>query len=122
MRTSDELLREVYRRAGLRRSRQLRRKKLLLGIGCFALSFLLVVLLSGKTSMTVAANTESYGSLVFQGHGGLYVIIAVVFFLLGIPAGLGIEWLFRRRRLRRIKCCREKWMEAGETAATREKR
>lgn len=122
MRTSDELLREVYRRAGLRRSRQLRRKKLLLGIGCFALSFLLVVLLSGKTSMTVAANTESYGSLVFQGHGGLYVIIAVVFFLLGIPAGLGIEWLFRRRRLRRIKRCREKWMEAGETAAAREKR
>ena len=122
MRTSDELLREVYRRAGLRRSRQLRRKKLLLGIGCFALSFLLVVLLSGKTSMTVAANTESYGSLVFQGHGGLYVIIAVVFFLLGIPAGLGIEWLFRRRRLRRIKRCREKWMEAVETAATREKR
>lgn len=110
MRTSDELLREVYRRAGLRRSRQLRRKKLLLGIGCFALSFLLVVLLSGKTSMTVAANTESYGSLVFQGHGGLYVIIAVVFFLLGIPAGLGVDALIRRWKRRRIDRYAQKWL------------
>lgn len=39
--------------------------------------------------MTVATNTATYGSLVFEGIGNHYVLIAVAFFLLGIPAGWG---------------------------------
>ena len=89
MRTTDEQVNEVFRRAALLRARRLRRKKILLGVCCFALSFHLILLLKGRISMTVATNTATYGSLVFEGIGNHYVLIAVAFFLLGIPAGLG---------------------------------
>ena len=49
----------------------------------FALSFHLMLLLKGRISMTVATNTASYGSLVFEGIGNHYVMIAVGLF----PAG-----------------------------------
>ena len=93
MRTTDEQVNEVFRRAALLRARRLRRKKILLGVCCFALSFHLILLLKGRISMTVATNTATYGSLVFEGIGNHYVLIAVAFFLLGIPAGLGVDRL-----------------------------
>ena len=102
VRISSEQVNEVFRRASLLRARRIRRKKILLCVCCFALSFHLMLLLKGRISMTVAANTSSYGSLVFEGIGNHYVMIAVVFFLLGIPAGLGIDALIRRLRSRRI--------------------
>lgn len=120
MRTSDELLREVYRRARVLRIRRLRRKKWLLGLGCLALTFLLAFLLNGQSSMRVAAHAETYGSLVFEGRGSEYVMIAVLFFLLGIPAGLGIDWLFRRRRQWRMDRYKEKWMGEETTQASTE--
>ncbi len=67
--------------------------------------------------MTVAANTSSYGSLVFEGIGSHYVMIAVVFFLLGIPAGLGIDALIRRLHRRRIDRFARKLMD-GEKGAS----
>lgn len=110
MRTNDELLQEVYRRARVLRIRKIRRRKRLLGMGCFALSFLLLFLLSGKSDMTVASSLESYGSLVFEGSGVTYVVIAVVFFLLGIPAGLGLDLLMKRWKQRRIARYAKKWI------------
>lgn len=71
------------------RARRLRRKKILLGVCCFALSFHLILLLKGEISMTVATNTATYGSLVFEGIGNHYVLIAVAFFLLGHPGRAG---------------------------------
>lgn len=53
MRTTDEQVNEVFRRAALLRARRLRRKKILLGVCCFALSFHLILLLKGRISMTV---------------------------------------------------------------------
>ena len=114
MQPSDALVQEVIRRARVLRARQLRKRKLLLSVGCIALSLLLVFLLHGKTGMTVAANTEFYGSLVFEGHGSLYIIIAVSFFLAGILAGLGLDALRRQRRQRRIQRYTEKWLGEGE--------
>ena len=76
MRTTDEQVNEVFRRAALLRARRLRRKKILLGVCCFALSFHLILLLKGRISMTVATNTATYGSLVFEGIGNHYVLIA----------------------------------------------
>ena len=90
--------------------RRLRRKKILLGVCCFALSFHLILLLKGRISMTVATNTATYGSLVFEGIGNHYVLIAVAFFLLGIPAGLGVDWLVRWWKKRRIERYAQKWM------------
>ena len=69
-----------------------------------------MLLLKGRISMTVATNTASYGSLVFEGIGNHYVMIAVVFFLLGIPAGLGVDALIRRWKRRRIDRYAQKWM------------
>ena len=91
VRTTDEQVNEEFRRAALLRARRLRRKKILLGVCCFALSFHLILLLKGRISMTVATNTATYGSLVFEGIGNHYVLIALAFFLLGIPAGLGVD-------------------------------
>lgn len=116
MQPSDALVQEVIRRARVLRARQLRKRKRLLSIGCIALSLLLVFLLHGKTGMTVAANTEFYGSLVFEGYGSLYIIIAVSFFLAGILAGLGLDALRRRRRQRRIQRYTEKWVGKGGPA------
>ena len=79
MRTTDEQVNEVFRRAALLRARRLRRKKILLGVCCFALSFHLILLLKGRISMTVATNTATYGSLVFEGIGNHYVLIALAF-------------------------------------------
>lgn len=53
--------------------------------------------------MTVATNTATYGSLVFEGIGNHYVLIALAFFLLGIPAGLGVDRLVRWWKKRRIE-------------------
>ena len=60
--------------------------------------------------MTVATTTASYGSLVFEGSGNHYVMLAVVFFLLGIPAGLGVDALIRRWKRRRIDRYTQKWL------------
>lgn len=114
MRTTDEQVNEVFRRAALLRARRLRRKKILLGVCCFALSFHLILLLKGRISMTVATNTATYGSLVFEGIGNHYVLIAVAFFLLGIPAGLGVDRLIRWWKKRRIERYAQKWMGTGE--------
>lgn len=110
MRTTDEQVSEVLRRAALLRERSLRRKKILLGACCVALSFHLVLLLKGKISMTVATTTASCGSLVFEGIGNHYVMLAVFFFLLGIPAGLGVDALIRRWKRRRIDRYAQKWL------------
>lgn len=110
MRTTDEQVNEVFRRAALLRARRLRRKKILLGVCCFALSFHLILLLKGRISMTVATNTATYGSLVFEGIGNHYVLIALAFFLLGIPAGLGVDRLVRWWKKRRIERYAQKWM------------
>lgn len=110
VRTTDEQVNEVFRRAALLRARRLRRKKILLGVCCFALSFHLILLLKGRISMTVATNTATYGSLVFEGIGNHYVLIAVAFFLLGIPAGLGVDRLVRWWKKRRIERYAQKWM------------
>ena len=104
VRTTDEQVNEVFRRAALLRARRLRRKKILLGVCCFAL------LLKGRISMTVATNTATYGSLVFEGIGNHYVLIALAFFLLGIPAGLGVDRLVRWWKKRRIERYAQKWM------------
>ena len=112
--TNDQV-NEVFRRAALLRARRLRRRKILLSVCCVSLSFHLMLLLKGRISMTVAPNTASYGSLVFEGIGNHYVMIAVVFFLLGIPAGLGMDMLIRRWRKRRIDRYAQKWL-AGEDA------
>lgn len=114
MRTTDEQVNEVFRRAALLRARRLRRKKILLGVCCFALSFHLILLLKGRISMTVATNTATYGSLVFEGIGNHYVLIAVAFFLLGIPAGLGVDRLVRWWKKRRIERYAQKWMGREE--------
>lgn len=82
MRINDALMQEVFRRAEVIREKQLQRRKLLMGLSCVVLSLALLFLLNGKTGMTVASYTESYGSLVFEGSGSHYVIIAVVFFFL----------------------------------------
>ena len=50
VRTTDEQVNEVFRRAALLRARRLRRKKILLGVCCFALSFHLILLLKGRIS------------------------------------------------------------------------
>lgn len=110
VRTTDEQVNEVFRRAALLRARRLRRKKILLGVCCFALSFHLILLLKGRISMTVATNTATYGSLVFEGIGNHYVLIAVAFFLPGIPAGLGVDRLIRWWKKRRIERYAQKWM------------
>lgn len=110
VRTTDEQVNEVFRRAALLRARRLRRKKILLGVCCFALSFHLILLLKGRISMTVATNTATYGSLVFEGIGNHYVLIAVAFFLVGIPAGLGVDRLIRWWKKRRIERYAQKWM------------
>ena len=118
MRTTDEQVNEVFRRAALLRARRLRRKKILLGVCCFALSFHLILLLKGRISMTVATNTATYGSLVFEGIGNHYVLIALAFFLLGIPAGLGVDRLVRWWKKRRIERYAQKWM-GRENASVR---
>ena len=110
VRTTDEQVNEVFRRAALLRARRLRRKKILLGVCCFALSFHLILLLKGRISMTVATNTATYGSLVFEGIGNHYVLIVLAFFLLGIPAGLGVDRLIRWWKKRRIERYAQKWM------------
>lgn len=110
VRTTDEQVNEVFRRAALLRARRLRRKKILLGVCCFALSFHLILLLKGRISMTVATNTATYGSLVFEGIGNHYVLIVLAFFLLGIPAGLGVDRLVRWWKKRRIERYAQKWM------------
>lgn len=115
MPATNDQVNEVFRRAALLRARRLRRRKILLSVCCVALSFHLMLLLKGRISMTVAPNTASYGSLVFEGIGNHYVMIAVVFFLLGIPAGLGMDMLIRRWRKRRIDRYAQKWL-AGEDA------
>lgn len=96
MRINDALMQEVFRRAEVIREKQLQRRKLLMGLSCVVLSLALLFLLNGKTGMTVASYTESYGSLVFEGSGSHYVIIAVVFFFLGCLVGLGADRLYRR--------------------------
>lgn len=104
MRINDALMQEVFRRAEVIREKQLQRRKLLMGLSCVVLSLALLFLLNGKTGMTVASYTESYGSLVFEGSGSHYVIIAVVFFFLGCLVGLGADRLYRqwyRKRVRR---------------------
>ena len=116
MRTTNEQVNEVFRRASLLRARRLRRKKILLGVCCVVLSFHLMLLLKGRIVTTVAANTASYGSLVFEGAGNHYVMIAVVFFLLGIPAGLGFDALIRRWKRRRIDRYAQKWIGEEETS------
>ena len=108
MRTTNEQVNEVFRRASLLRARRLRRKKILLGVCCVALSFHLMLLLKGRIVTTVAANTASYGSLVFEGAGNHYVMIAVVFFLLGIPVGVGFDALIRLTGMPRNGLARRK--------------
>lgn len=110
MRTSEDLLREVLRRASVLRARRLRRKKALLSVSCIAFSLLLMVLLSGKISLTVAVHTGSYGSLIFEGDGNQYVLVAVIAFFLGLPAGLGIDAFVRRWSRRRIDRYAHKWI------------
>ncbi len=109
MRVSDELLQEMFRRAAQLRAKRQRQKKALLGVGCAVFSIQLVFLLSNRMGMTVANNTGLYGSLVFEGGGNEYVMIALAFFLLGIPAGLGIDALVKRWKQRRIDCYARKW-------------
>lgn len=116
MRTTNEQVNEVFRSASLLRARRLRRKKILLGVCCVALSFHLMLLLKGRIVTTVAANTASYGSLVFEGAGNHYVMIAVVFFLLGIPVGVGFDALIRRWKKRRIDRYAQKWIGEEETS------
>ena len=43
-------------------------------------------------------------------------MIAVVFFLLGIPAGLGFDALIRRWKRRRIDRYAQKWIGEEETS------
>lgn len=111
MQNTDILMQEVFRRAENLRTRKLQRKKKLLGCGCVVLSLLLLYLLNGKTGMTVTVNAQSYGSLVFEGGGSHYVMIAIVFFLLGSLAGLGLDALRQWRRRRRIQRYTQRWID-----------
>lgn len=115
MQTNDAVTREVLRRASLLKARRLRLKKRLLSASCLAFAFLLAYLLSGRISMDVAVNAESYGSLVFVGDGGHYVLIGVIAFLLGIPVGLGVDALVRRIQQRRLDSYAQKWLEGRHT-------
>ena len=113
MRINDALMQEVFRRAEVIREKQLQRRKLLMGLSCVVLSLALLFLLNGKTGMTVASYTESYGSLVFEGSGSHYVIIAVVFFFL---AGLGADRLYRQWHRKRVRRYTQKWI--GDSGAS----
>lgn len=113
MRINDALMQEVFRRAEVIREKQLQRRKLLMGLSCVVLSLALLFLLNGKTGMTVASYTESYGSLVFEGSGSHYVIIAVVFFFLGCLAGLGADRLYRQWYRKRVRRYTQKWIGDG---------
>ena len=84
-----------------------------MGLSCVVLSLARLFLLNGKTGMTVASYTESYGSLVFEGSGSHYVIIAVVFFFLGWLASLGADKLYRQWYRRRIRRYTQKWIGHG---------
>ena len=113
MRINDALMQEVFRRAEVIREKQLQRRKLLMGLSCVVLSLALLFLLNGKTGMTVASYTESYGSLVFEGSGSHYVIIAVVFFFLGC---LGADRLYRQWHRKRVRRYTQKWI--GDSGAS----
>lgn len=119
MQNTDILMQEVFRRAENLRTRKLQRKKMLLGSGCVVLSLLLLYLLNGKTGMTVAVNTQSYGSLVFEGEGSHHVMIAIVFFLLGSLAGLGLDALRQWCRRRRIQRYTQRWIDPGMASNTK---
>ena len=90
-----------------------------MGLSCVVLSLALLFLLNGKTGMTVASYTESYGSLVFEGSGSHYVIIAVVFFFLGCLAGLGADRLYRQWYRKRVRRYTQKWIGDGGASISR---
>lgn len=113
MGTRKELLAEVYRRARALRLRQLRRRKVLLGAGCAALSLLLALLLSRQGGMDVAAHPVAYGALVFTGRGNRYIIIALVAFLLGLLTALGLSALRKRLERRRLERLKRRLAEAS---------
>ena len=89
------------------------------GLSCVVLSLALLFLLNGKTGMTVASYTESYGSLVFEGSGSHYVIIAVVFFFLGCLVGLGADRLYRQWHRKRVRRYTQKWIGDGGASISR---
>lgn len=119
MRINDALMQEVFRRAEVIREKQLQRRKLLMGLSCVVLSLALLFLLNGKTGMTVASYTESYGSLVFEGSGSHYVIIAVVFFFLGCLVGLGADRLYRQWHRKRVRRYTQKWIGDGGSSISK---
>lgn len=119
MRINDALMQEVFRRAEVIREKQLQRRKLLMGLSCVVLSLALLFLLNGKTGMTVASYTESYGSLVFEGSGSHYIIIAVVFFFLGCLVGLGADRLYRQWHRKRVRRYTQKWIGDGGASISR---
>ena len=66
---------------------------------------------SGALADVIAALThQKIECSVFEGIGNQYVLIALAFFLLGIPAGLGVDRLVRWWKKRRIERYAQKWM------------